>query len=63
MIASMAGGTRTWETSIEKLAHAQPLGLIDRHRVRRRRGLEADAEEHHLRSGFSRASFNASSGE
>ena len=36
---------------------AQPLGLVDRHRVGRRGGLEADAEEHHLRSGFSRASL------
>ena len=29
----------------------EPLGLVDRHRVGRRGGLEADAEEHHLPVG------------
>ena len=48
MIASIAGGTRTCETSMLKFVDAEPLGLVDRHRVGRRGRLEADAEEHHL---------------
>jgi hypothetical protein len=52
MIAAIAGGTSTCETSSEKFGRPAG-GLVDGHRVGRRGGLEADAEEHHLLSGFS----------
>ena len=52
IIASIAGGTSTWETSIEKLVDATLAGLDHRHGVGRRGGLEADGEEHDLPVGF-----------
>ena len=41
----MAGGTSTCDTSIEKLPRPCRRRLEDGHRVRGRRGLEADPEE------------------
>ena len=44
----IAGGTSTCDTSTRKVAQALRLRLQYRHRIGRRRGLEADREEHHL---------------
>ncbi len=51
-MASMAGGTSTWLTSIEKLVSPALARLEHGHGVGRRRRLEADAEEDDLAVGL-----------
>ena len=51
-MASIAGGTSTCETSMEKFSRPSLRGLVHRHGVGRRGGLEADGEEHHLAVGI-----------
>ena len=51
-IASIAGGTSTCETRIEKLGSPKLPRLPHRHRVAGRGGLETDREEDHLAVGM-----------
>ena len=59
-IASMAGGTSTCETSIEKLVMFCRAASRDTHGVGGRGCFETNREEYHLRIGLLRASCNAS---